>query len=291
MEQMRENGMKGKVCLVTGATSGIGEVAARELARMGAAVVVVGRSSQKCEATLARICQETGSKAVTSLLANLSSMKQVRRLAEQFQESFDRLDVLVNNAGAFFVRRQLSPEGLEMTFALNHLSYFLLTNLLLDTLKATPQARIVNVSSNSHQGHILDFNDLQLKKGYSGIKAYGRSKLANVMFTYELARCLEGTGVTANVLNPGFVATDIWTLKNRLLRFLVKPVMNRIALTPEQGAENILFLAASSDVDGVTGKYFRRMKPAPSTPFSYDEEAARHLWVLSEQLVNGTLSG
>jgi NAD(P)-dependent dehydrogenase (short-subunit alcohol dehydrogenase family) len=275
----------GKVMLITGATSGIGQETALELARLGSRVIVVGRSSDKCEATLVRIERETGSQETDGLLADLSNMSQVRGLARQVQEKYDRLDVLVNNAGGFFMRRSLTKEGFEKTFALNHLSYFLLTLLLLDMLKASAPARIVNVSSNSHYGQHLDFENLQGEKGYNPMKAYGRSKLANILFTYELARRLDGSSVTANALHPGFVATNIFSLNSPLLKKLAEPIMRRIALAPQEGAQTSIYLAASPEVEGVSGKFFVKKQVASSDPTSYDEKAARRLWEVSRRMV------
>ena len=205
----RDESMAGKVCLVTGATSGIGEVAATALAAKGATVVLVGRNPEKAAATAERIKKVTGNPSVEFLIADLSQQSEVRRLAEEFKAKHDRLHVLVNNAGAMFADRRESPDGIELTFALNHLGYFLLTNLLLDTLKASAPSRVVSVASYAHRMvPALDFDDLQFREKYSGFKVYGASKLANVLFTKELARRLEGTGVTANSLHPGFVATS-----------------------------------------------------------------------------------
>lgn len=270
--------LSGKVCLVTGATSGIGQATALDLARLGASVVVAGRDQQKCEQVVAHLRRESANPAVVYLLADLSAMEQVRELARQFQEKYSRLDVLVNNAGGFFMRREVSAEGLEMTFALNHLSYFLLTLLLLDTLKASAPARIVNVSSDSHRGQQLDFDDLQLEHGYNGPKAYGRSKLANVLFTYELARQLAGTGVTANALHPGLVYTNLWGRVSPWLKPLFVPILRLVAKPPQEGAWTCLYLAASAEVEGVSGRYFVDEKAVRSDPASYDEEAARRLW-------------
>jgi retinol dehydrogenase 12 len=280
--------MIGKTCLVTGATSGIGEVTALELARMGAYVVLVGRSPDRCEASLARIKQATGSSSVEYLIADLSSSAQVRQAAHQFMEKHNRLDVLVNNAGAAFVRRQLSSDGFEMTFALNHLNYFLLTLLLVDTLKASAPARVVNVASDSHRGQVLDFDDLQLERSYGVMKAYGRSKLANVLFTYELARRLNGSSVTVNALHPGTVATRIWQ-KGGPLNPLISLIMRTITVPVEQGAQTPIYLASSSEVQGVTGQYFTNCKAVRSDPASYDEASAKRLWETSLKMVG--LSG
>ncbi len=279
---MKINDMNGKVCLVTGATAGIGRVAAAELARAGAAVVIVGRNPEKTRAVAGQIEQESGTK-VDYLLADLSVQAEVRRLAEDFRQRYDRLDVLVNNAGALFMRREMSRDGFEMTFALNHLAYFLLTHLLLDVLKASAPARIVNVASMAHFGSRLDLPGVANQRSYSSWKAYSQSKLANVVFTYELARRLEGSGVTANVLHPGFVATNFGISNGGLFAPFFR-LFQVLAITPEQGAQTILHLAASPEVEGMTGQYFDKCRPVRSSPASYDRETARKLWEASLQL-------
>jgi len=275
--------MNGKICMVTGATSGIGLATAIELARKGATVIIVSRDPQRCQAAVLHIRQQTGSSTVETIPADLSSQFQIRQLAQAFQSRYSQLDVLVNNAGAFFLRRQESADGVEMTFALNHLNYFLLTYLLLDRLKASAPARIVNVASDSHRGARINFNDLQGKRGYNGFQAYGQSKLANVLFTYELARRLEGAQVTANALHPGFVATNIGK-NNGLLARLVMPIAQLNAIRPEEGARTGVYLASSPDVEGVSGTYFTREKPVQSDPASYDLQAARQLWEISAEM-------
>jgi retinol dehydrogenase 12 len=272
--------MKGKVCLITGATSGIGKVTAQELAQAGAAVVVVGRNPQRTAAVVEQIKNKTGSQQVDSLIADLSVQADVRRLAQEFRQRYDRLDVLVNNAGSFFMQRQTSQDGIELTFALNHLAYFLLTNLLLDVLIASAPARIINVSSGAHLGASARWSDLKDPPSYSGWRAYSASKLANIAFTYELARRLEGTGVTSNALHPGYVATNFALNNSTFLRPLLK-LFQLAAITPEKGAETTIYLAASPEVEGVTGKYFYRCQPIASSRASYDEQAARKLWELS----------
>jgi NAD(P)-dependent dehydrogenase (short-subunit alcohol dehydrogenase family) len=277
--------MDEKLCMVTGATAGIGYYTALEIARMGAKVIMVGRDQEKCVATMKRIQEATGNQTVEYLLADLSSQAQIRALAATFYKQYDHLDVLVNNAGGFFLRRKLSVDGFEMTFALNHLNYFLITNLLLDALKASQSARVVNVASDSHRGQHLDFNDLQLRKGYNPMRAYGRSKLANVLFTYELSRRLTGTHVTANALHPGMVATDIWRKVNRWLTPLIDLVIRRVALPPEEGALTSIYLASATELDGTTGKYFTLKQPVQSDPATYDANAAQRLWDLSLEMV------
>lgn len=275
--------MQNKICLITGATHGIGQAAAEGLARLGATVVVAARDQERCQSTVARITRETGNPQVDYLVADLSAQAQVRRLAEEFQARYPRLDVLVNDAGVINFWRQLSPDGIEMNFALNHLAYFLLTNLLLDTLKASAPARVVNVSSNSHRGQHLDFENLELKHGYWAGTAYGRSKLANLYFTFELARQLEGTGVTVNAMHPGFVRTNMAANNGPLVRLFL-PLVHRNSLTPEEGAHTIVYLASSPQVEGITGKYFVREREVASDPISHDEQAARRLWEISERM-------
>lgn len=275
--------MHEKTCMVTGATAGIGLATARALAQLDARVILVGRNPEKCTRVVESIRQETGNTKVDCLLADLSDQAQIHHLALQFQESYPRLDVLVNNAGGIFLRRQESVDGLEMTFALNHLSYFLLTLLLLDILQDSAPARIVNVASNSHYGQKLDFDNLQMARGYRARQAYGRSKLANVLFTFELARRLQGTGVTANALHPGFVATDIGMNNGWLVR-LFKLLMRPVAITPEQGCLTSVYLATSPEVEGVSSEYYVECKPVRADPAAYDLEAARKLWEISEEL-------
>ena len=272
--------------LVTGATAGIGVPTARVLAERGAHVVIVGRNPAKTEATAAQIKQQTGNNDVDYLVADLSVMAEVRRLAADVLRRYDRLDVLINNAGAIYLSRQLSADGIEMTFALNHLSYFLLTNLLLDRLKASAPARIVNVSSGAHRYGPINFDDMQGEKRFNGQMIYGQSKLANILFTYELARRLAGSGVTANALHPGFVATD-FAKNNGVIGRLFRVVTRPFSLNSDQGAQTTIYLASAPEVEGVTGKYFVKCKEERSSPASYDEAAARRLWELSETLVDG----
>ena len=275
--------MKDKVCMVTGATSGIGLVTARELARMGAVIVIVGRNPQKGENTIAAIKEATGNPHVELMLADLSEQAQIRQLAADFKQRYDRLDVLVNNAGAMFFRREISPDGFEMTFAVNHLNYFLLTNLLLDMLKASAPARIVNIASKSHEDKLLDFDDLQSEKKYWGMDAYGKSKLENIYFTYELARRLDGSNVTVNALHPGLVATNIGANNGWIVEIFL-PLLGLFALKPQDGARTSIYLASSPEVEGISGKYFVQCKDVPSSPQSYNADTARRLWQISEQM-------
>ncbi len=282
--------MRNKICIVTGATDGIGKVTARVLVEKGAHVVVVGRNQTKTEKTVAEIKRKTGRDAVDYLLADFSSQADTRQLAAQFLAKYDRLDVLVNNAGAVFVSRRETADHLEATFAVNHLGYFLLTNLLLDIITASSPARIVNVSSDAHEGQELDFADLQIEQGYQGMRAYGRSKLANLYFTYELARRLAGTGVTVNALHPGFVATNIGANNIPVLGKPLKWLINLMAMEVEKGAETSIYLATSPELEGVTGKYFVNCEAIASSTISYDETAARRLWDISEKLTGLVLS-
>ncbi len=267
--------MKGKVCLVTGATDGVGKVTARELARMGATVIGVGRNAEKSARAQAEIRAAARHDDVHFLLADLAVQAEVRRLAGEVLARWPRLDVLVNNAGALFTSYQETPDGIERTFALNHLAYFLLTVLLLDRLKASAPARIVNVASDAHGGGAMDFDDLNNRAHYSGWNAYNDSKLANILFTYELARRLEGSGVTANAVHPGFVHTN----------FAAAAGLNmRGPLTPDEGADTQIWLASAPELDGVSGKYFVSRRELRSSEASYSVEDARRLWAVSAAL-------
>jgi len=274
--------MQDRVVIVTGATSGIGEVAARGLAAMGANIVIVSRSEAKTS-MLAEQIRLAGGQA-QPFNADLSSMNEVRRVAREIHASYDHIDVLLNNVGAFFTSHQYSVDGLEMTFALNHVSYFLLTQQLMDLIRLGEQPRIVNVASAAHFGGHIDFNNLQLDKGFNGWRAYNNSKLMNVLFTYELSRRLAGSGITANVLHPGFVATNFGKSNGGIF----KPIFGMIyagALTSEEGAQTSIYLASSSEVDGISGKYFVNSQPAKSSEESYSNTAAARLWDVSTELI------
>jgi NAD(P)-dependent dehydrogenase (short-subunit alcohol dehydrogenase family) len=277
--------MKGKTCVVTGGSSGIGLETALELARGGAKVTLVSRSAERCQAAVGRIRQETGNGEVDFIAADLSSQAEVRRAAEEFLRRQERLDVLVNNAGGFFWKRMETVDGLELTFALNHLSYFLLTGLLLERLKASAPARIVCVSSDAHRGARLNFDDLQNRSKYAGFRVYAQSKLMNVLFTYELSRRLEGSRVTANALHPGFVASG-FAKNNGLLFRLAMPLAQIGAISPQEGARTSITLASSPEVEGVSGKYFTKEKEVQSDPASYDEQSARRLWDTSAKMTH-----
>jgi len=280
---LHSGSMSNKICMVTGATSGIGFATSLNLAQQGATVIVVGRNPEKGAAVLARIQQETGNPSVQFMQADLSDQDQVRHLAQEFKNRYSRLDVLLNNAGAIFLKRQLSANGIEMTLAVNHLSCFLLTNSLLDTLEASAPARIVNVSSDMHKSAKINFEDLEGARKYSCFGAYGQSKLALLLFTYELARRLEDTQVTVNALHPGFVATNIGK-NNGLLGKLIVPLLKFIAKGPAKGAETSIYLASSPDLAGISGKYFENKKAVRTSPGSCDATIAKRLWEVSAEM-------
>jgi NAD(P)-dependent dehydrogenase (short-subunit alcohol dehydrogenase family) len=270
--------MQGKICLITGANSGIGKATALGLAKLGATVVLVSRDRARGERAQSETKAQSGNPHIDLLIADLSSQNSIRQLADDFKQRYSQLHVLVNNAGVFQVRKRLTVDGLDMVFAVNQLAPFLLTNLLLDVLKASTPARIVNVSSGSHEANYLKLDDLQSEKHYRPMRAYGQSKLALVLFTYELARRLEGTGVTANCLHPGFVATNIAQRSMPLVvRLLAKPIF-LFGISPEQGAKTSVYLASSPDVEGVTGKYFVKSVPKQSAPLTHDVSLQHKLW-------------
>jgi NAD(P)-dependent dehydrogenase (short-subunit alcohol dehydrogenase family) len=278
--------MQGKICLVTGATSGIGRATALGLARMGATLALVARDPVRGETARNDVASQSGNPAIDLLLADLSSQQSVRRLAENFRQRYTHLHVLVNNAGLFSLRRRTTVDGLEMTFAVNYLAPFLLTNLLLDVLKASAPTRIVNVASEAHETGYIRLDRLQLEKGYRPMRAYSQSKLALVLFTYELARRLEGSGVTVNALHPGFVATNIGqTGLGSPGRAMARFIVSRLGISPEEGAKTSLYLASSPEVEGVSGKYFVESAPRRSAAITYDEELQRRLWEESAKLV------
>lgn len=278
--------MDSKTCLITGGSDGIGYEAARELARMGANVVIAGRNPAKTAAAATRIIQDTGNSSVRFMLADLSSQAEVRRLAAQVRDELPRLDVLINNAGAVFLSNRRSVDGVEMTFALNHLGPFLLTTLLLDLLRDSSPARIVNVSSGAHFS-ARDFRLERLPKpeSGSGYRAYARSKLCNILFTNELARRLEGTGLTVNALHPGLVRTNI-ARNNGLLGRIVNLLIGAGGVSASKGARTMTYLAASPEVEGLTGRYFVDCRDVPSSALSYDAGLAAGLWDLSERLTS-----
>ncbi len=277
--------MHGKVCLVTGATTGIGKEIALGLAQRGATVAIVGRDPRKCEAAVNELRTRTGNSSIEALVADLSSQAEVRRLASDVIRTYPRLHVLVNNAGALYTSRRESVDGLEMTFALNHLAPFLLTNLLLDTLKASGQARIVTTSSAAHSGARINFDDLQSARRYTAFGAYGQSKLANILFTRELAKRLMGTDVTANCFHPGVVATNFGRSNGGIAGW-VFALGRPFFISPEKGAETGIYLASSPNVAHISGQYFARKNVARTSAVANDSAVARRLWDVSAALVH-----
>jgi NAD(P)-dependent dehydrogenase (short-subunit alcohol dehydrogenase family) len=284
-QKLKDNNMNGKICLVTGGTNGIGKATAQALAQIGATVVIVGRNAPKTVQLVEEIRLASGNKNVDSLLADLSSQQEVRHLADEFRSKYSHLHALINNAGGFFMQRQLSVDGIEMTFALNHLASFLLTDLLLNTLKASAPARIINVSSDAHASGKIEFDNLQGERNYRP-RAYDNSKLANILFTMELARRLEGTGVTVNVLHPGFVATGFAKNNGKLIAALVSIFAPLVARSPAKGAETSVYLASSPSVEGITGKYFHDSQVILAAPQATDLIVARKLWDVSAEMVH-----
>lgn len=286
--------MKDKRILITGATNGIGKAAALELANMEAEVIIVGRNPQKTQRVLNELKITSGNHNMNMLIADLSSIEQIRQLADEFLTKYDSLDVLINNAGAMFSEYKQSKDGLEMTFALNHISYFLLTNLLLDKLKHTAQAkgeaRIINVSSGAHMAANkgIKLDNLYEDKSYSMFGAYGSSKLANILFTYELANRLEGSGVTVNALHPGFVDSGFGNNTHGFISFMTGIMQRLVAKSSEEGAETPVYLAASPEVKGITGKYWQNKQQTKSSKISYNHQQQLKLWEVSAEITGLT---
>ena len=275
--------MHGKVVVITGGTSGIGEVAAQRLTRIGARIVLVARDKARGEATLTRLRSGNSSVVHSIHYGDLSRISDMKRLAAEIAAAEPRIDVLINNAGAMFGSRQETPDHLERTFAVNHMAYFVLTLGLRERLFASSPARVVNTASDAHRGNKLDFDDLQSTRGYSGFKVYGRSKLCNILFTRELAHRWSGEGVTANCQHPGFVATRFGDSSGGVLSLATR-LGKAFAISPEKGAETIVYLASSPKVAGVSGEYFHQCRPATPTAEAQDEAAAQRLWLESARL-------
>jgi NAD(P)-dependent dehydrogenase (short-subunit alcohol dehydrogenase family) len=265
--------LTGAIMLVTGATDGIGKQTAFELAQRGVKVIAHARTAERGAATLAELRQRAPGLDLETVTADLASLDQVRRMAAEVTARFPKLDALINNAGVMTVRRRVSSDGFELTFVVNHLAHFLLTNLLLDKLKAARAARVVTVSSNVHRSARLDFGDLQMTHGWSGYEAYAQSKLANVLFAYRLASLLEGTGVTSNALHPGVINTK-----------LLREGFGGGGASVERGAATSIFLATNPSIAGTTGQYFDNLRPVRSSPLTYDIEMQRRLWEVSARL-------
>jgi NAD(P)-dependent dehydrogenase (short-subunit alcohol dehydrogenase family) len=275
--------MRGKTVVITGATSGIGQVAAEQLAAMGARLVLVARDKTRGEAALARLRNLKPGVAHSIHFADLSRLAEMKRVAAEIAAAEPRIDVLINNAGALFATRHVTEDGMVLTFALNHMSYFVLTQGLRERLLASSPARIVNTSSDAHKGKQIDFSDLQSANNYKGFKVYGRSKLCNILYTSELARRLAGTGVTTNCLHPGFVATRFGDESGGMLSFGVR-VAKYLAISPEKGAATIVYLASSDEVAQASGGYYYKCKKATPTKEARDDDAAKRLWQESERL-------
>ena len=275
--------MKGKTVVITGGTSGIGEVAALELAQMGARIVLVAREKSRAEATLARLRKRGPELAHTAHYADLTRLAEMKRVAAQIAAVEPRIDVLINNAGAMFGARRITQDGIERTFALNHMAYFVVTQGLRERLAVAGDARIVNTASDAHRGATLDFGDLQSEQGFGAMKAYGRSKLCNILFTRELARRLQGSGITANCLHPGFVATRFGDQSGGLISHMIW-LAKFLAISPAEGARTIVHLASSPEVAGISGKYFYKCRATTPSPAAQDDQAALLLWERSAKL-------
>ena len=277
--------MNGKICLVTGATDGIGKVSARVLADIGAKVIIVGRNPEKSAAVLTELKSVSGNENIDLLLADLAVMQEVRDLAEQVISRYDRLDVLLNNAGGYFAKHEITSDGLEMTFALNHMSYFLLTNKLMGLLKSSVPARIVNVSSDAHYGVDIEFDNLNGEQDYNAWKAYKKSKLANVLFTYELLKKVPAD-LTVNCLHPGFVATNFGHNNGGFVSPILKIAKWISAIEPVDGAKTSIFLCSAPEVKGVSGKYFYKCQSKTSSRESRNMDTGKRLWQISSDIAS-----
>lgn len=277
--------MNGKVCIVTGSNSGIGKETALALAEMGATVVMAVRDAEKGENARNEILEQTGNTKTDLMICDLASLDSIRQFAKEFTQKYDRLDVLVNNAGCTIHKRQVTNDGFERTLAVNYLGPFLLTHELLPMLKSSAPSRVINLTSGIHSSARVDFDDLQNERKYRAMNAYGAAKLMVVMYTYELARRLEGTGVSVNAVHPGFAATNLGSntgaLRHRIMFKMVRPLQ----MSAKKGAETSVYVATSPELEGVTGKYFAKSEERPSSELSYDEEAQKRLWVVTEELL------
>lgn len=276
--------MQGKTVVVTGGTSGIGEVAAIELARKGARVVLVARDKNRADSTVAKLRNAAPLATTAVHYADLSRIADMKRVAAEIAASEPHIDVLINNAGAMFTSRQLSADGLEMTFAVNHMAYFVVTNALLPKLKTTPGARIVSTASDAHRGARIDFDDLQSEKRYVGFSVYGESKLCNILFNRELAKRLAGSGVTANCLHPGFVATRFGDNSGGIVSVAIRLIKPIGAISPQKGAETIVYLASSPEVAAKSGGYYYKCALATPTKEAQDDADAKRLWDVSAKI-------
>jgi len=274
-----------KICIITGATDGIGKQTALELSKQGFTLGLVGRNHEKGETVISEIQAETGNESLTFFEADLSLLAQVNAVAQQIKRTYDSIDVLLNNAGAYMSDFSQTEEEYETTFALNHLNYFLLTHELLDMVKAAPSGRVVNVASMAHKNATLDFDDLQMINNYSGWTSYCRSKLMNIMFTYECHRRYADSGVTFNCLHPGFVNSNFGNNNSGFARGSINAAKSLFAINVEKGARTNVYLASSEDVEGISGKYFNKCKPVKSSDVSYNDDDQKRLWEMSENII------
>lgn len=278
--------MKGKIVLITGANSGTGKWTAIELAKMGGNVVMACRSKTRGEEALKEVKEISGNDNVKLMICDLASKESIRRFCDEFKSKYNRLDVLVNNAGVILPGRHETFDGYELQFGVNHLGHFLLTNLLLNLIISSAPSRIINVSSGAHKVGKIHFSDINLEKAFTFTRAYAQSKLANILFTYELSRRLEGRGVTVNALHPGAVASNMGINRETGFGKLITGMLKPFFQTPKKGAETAIYLASSKEVEGVTGKYFYMKKSVKSSKLSHNEEVAKRLWKLSEVMVD-----
>ncbi|MFX0038732.1 MAG: SDR family oxidoreductase [Promethearchaeota archaeon] len=276
--------MNGKICMITGANSGIGKATAIGLAKLGASLILVCRDQNRAEGALKEIKEKTGNESIDLILADLSSQKGIHDLVSEFKHRYEKLHVLINNVGVNLHQHTLTEDGIETTFAVNYLSHFLLSNLLFDTLKNSAPARIVNVAS-SVQAKTIDFDDLNGDNHYHQLKAYSQSKLAVVLFTREFARKIAGTGVSVNCLHPGYVKTNMIRNFRPFVKYFYH-LIGLFMLTPKSGAKTSIYLASSPEIDGASGEYFKRRKVAKSVKISYDKGIAKQLWDMSVKLTN-----
>jgi len=277
--------MDGKVCIVTGSNSGIGKETALALAEMGATVVMAVRDAEKGENARAEILEQTGNTKTDLMICDVASLDSIRQFAREFTEKYDRLDVLINNAGCTIHKRQVTIDGFERTLAVNYLGPFLLTHELLTILKSSAPSRVINLTSGIHFRAKVDFDDLQKERKYKAMDAYGEAKLMVVMYTYELARRLEGTGVSVNVVHPGFAATNMGSNMGALRYKIMFKMIRPLQISAKKGAETSVYVAGSPELEGVTGKYFAKSQEQPSSELSYDEEAQKRLWAITEGLL------
>ena len=277
--------MKNQVCIITGANSGIGKETALSLAKLGATVILLCRNYERGNIALKSIITESNNKNVELMLCDLSSQNSISDFISKFKNKYDSLNVLINNAGILLNKRTISVDGVENTFAINHLGPFILTNSLLDLLKSSSPSRIINVSSSAHYRANFDLDNMQGEKKYSSFEAYCKSKLYNVLFTYELSRKLAGSNVTVNCLHPGFIPTNLFANSSFFYKAIVK-ILSPILIDAKSGSKTSTYLATSKDVENITGKYFVKCKPKQSSKISYDKSASKNLWDISEKLVN-----